>query len=414
MDQQRDSRPAVERLCQTVATDPDAVTVAEVFELVSDADVSDRYRLARALDRIVETNHSAGAETVERVTPLFASESDGERRFATMVVEQVAGRAPEHAASAIDELADVLASEDPFCRRHAVWALAHLSAFDPELLVPLVPRLVPGPDQPPYFEHDHVVLITRNVAREDPEAVIPLLPSLFEVLEAADTFVGNDGPDEPPESGDLLPWLDDSKEGVEPAIATAELLVDLSAAQPDAVAAHVEDAAQVLETVERVTVRRDVVDALATLATARPAAVVPAVSALGAQLDARDDVLQARAARALGLAYDAAPDEVAAAAAESLAALEPLLGHDDPAVRVAVASLYSCVAEQNPDAVAPFESSLLACLDSDQETVVASAAIALGALGTADATAALEDVLGRDLDPSVEGTVRGALDGARA
>ena len=410
MDDSPDSRAAVQRLRETVADDPEAVTVDELFDVVEEAGPEDRYHLAQILDEKIVADPAVADEAVERVESLFASDVNRDRRFAAIVVEQVAGREPRRATAAVDHLADGLRSDDPFVRRHAVWALAHLSDYDPGLVAPLVPDLEPDEDQPPYFEHEHVLLVLRNVARDDPEAVTPMLHSLFDVLANADSFVGKEDPSEPDQGHDLLMWLDGFKEGIEPGMTAAELLVDVSEATPKAVAGHVGEAVAVLESVDRVTVRRDVVEALATLATTRPSALRPAIPALAAQLDANDAVLQARAARALGLAFEAAPADVVEATAGSLAGLEPLLRDGTPSVRVAVASLYSCVAETDPDRVRPFEDTLIACLDADENTVIASVAITLGEFGSAEARRALEALLERDLEPTVEGTVGDALD----
>ncbi|WP_435320897.1 hypothetical protein [Haloarchaeobius sp. TZWSO28] len=413
MNERPHSTSAVDRLCATVAADPNASAVGETFDLVSEAGIADRYRLAKALDRIVAVDPSAVDEILDRVEPLIRSERSDDRRFATIVLEQVAGRAPARAASIVDHhLSDVVADDDLFVRRHAVWALAHVSDHDPAGVAPLVPKLEPGPERPPFFEYEHILLIARNVGQVDPDAIVGLVPSLFEVLSVADSFVGNDGMDEEPEGGDPLLWLDEFKTAIEPGMTAASVLAELSAARPDAITEYVADAADVLQTVSRVTVRRDVVEALSSLATDHPAAVQPAIGALAAQLESRDDVLQARAARALGLAYDAAPEAVAASVVDSLSSLEPLLRNSDPAVRVAVASLYSCVAETDPDAVAPFEDALIASLDTDQETVLASVAMTLGLLGTDDAIDAIEELLSRELDPSLEVAIRHALDGA--
>ena len=70
----------------------------------------------------------------------------------------------------------------------------------------------------------------------------------------------------------------------------------------------------------------------------------------------------------------------------------------------------SCVAETDPDRVRPFEDTLIGCLDAGENTVIASVAITLGELGSAEARRALEALLERDLEPAVEGTVRDALD----
>jgi HEAT repeat protein len=411
MNDRADLRATVQQVVDTAADDPDAVTVGKISDLVESAGIEDRYRLARALDHKVAADPSVADETIERVVSLYDSDVTDDQRFATIVIESVAGREPERAVPAIDALADALRSEDPYVRRHAVWALAHLSDHDPELVVPLVPDLDPDDDQSPYLEHEHVILVLRNVAREDFTATVPMLHSLFDLLENADAFVGSERFDEQSQYDDQLLWLDQFKESVEPGTVAAGLLVELSEAAPEAVADYVTDAATVLESVERVTVRRDVVEALATLATTYPSAVRPAIPALAAQLEASDAVLQARAARALGLAFEASPDEVVEATAGSLAGLEPLLRDGSPSVRVAVASLYSCVAEADPERVRPFEDALVACLDAEENTVVASAAIALGHIGSAEAKRALEALLERDLEPAVEGTVRDALDG---
>lgn len=410
MSERQDSRAAVRQICETAADDPMTITVSEIFDAVEDAGADDQYHLARALDNKIAADPSAADEAIERVESMFDSDANSDQRFATIVVEQVAGRDPERAAPAVESLASGLRGEDPFVRRHAAWALAHLSEHDPELVAPLVPSLEPGEGQPPYFEHEHVLLVLRNVARKDPAAVTPMLSSLFDVLVKADTFVGTDGPHDPQQGHDPLMWLDRFKEGIEPGMTAAEILVDVSEAAPDSVADHVEDATEVLESVDRVTVRREVVEALATLALDRPAAVRSTVPTLATQLEAGDAVLQARAARALGLAFDAAPADVVEATTGSLAALEPLLREGSPNVRVAVASLYSCLAEENPGAIQPFEGPLLACLDADEEAVVASAAIALGYLGTDDAERGLEALLERDLEPTVEAAVTDALD----
>ena len=112
MDDSPDSRAAVQRLRETVADDPEAVTVDELFDVVEEAGQEDRYHLAQILDEKIVADPAVADEAVERVESLFASDANRDRRFAAIVVEQVAGREPRRATAAVDHLADGLRSDE--------------------------------------------------------------------------------------------------------------------------------------------------------------------------------------------------------------------------------------------------------------------------------------------------------------
>jgi hypothetical protein len=334
--------------------DPESMLISTVVDRVESGDINDTYGPAQALDRKVVADPSVTPDVRDQVEPLLDHESTAVRRFAAIVFEQLAGRDPEVVTPMADSLIEHVDGEDVFVRRHVVWAIAHCSTCDPEAFVSGIQDLVPDEEVPPYIEREHLVTILKNVSTVDPAATLPMLPALFEVLAEGDDYVGTDKEDASVGNTNPLSWLDQFKPAFDPPLAATDVLLAVSETTPESIVDHVQDAAAVLEDVERVTVRREVVEALANVAQERPADVTPAISQLAAQLDSRNEVLQARSARALGLIYDAAPAAVTAAVTDNLSSLEPLLESESPNVRVAVASLFSCVADEKPDAIREF------------------------------------------------------------
>lgn len=404
-----DPTDRIQTLQERVEGDPDVVSVGEVVKLVEQADVAERRQLVAILDRKVAAAPSSVPDILEAIEPFFDHENDDVRTVAATTVERLAGRHPERVTDAVNPLSELIHDDYPFARRHAIWALAHLSDHDPELVAPRVPELRPANDEPPYFEPEHVVTILRNVAATDPGAIVPLLPALLEVIENADGSAGTraDGVHSP--QMDVPLDQDQFKEPIDAPLVAAELMADVGETAPDDLRPFVDNLSAVLENVDRRTVRREVVTALANLAEQDPAAVEPAIPALAAQLDARDVALRGRAARTLGLVAAVEPAAVTDAVESRLTDFEPLLREGTPSVQGAVAGLLSYIAEEDSAAVEPVVDPLIACLDTEEVFVRGSAAIALGYAGGQEAKAPLADLLDEDLDPALRETIHDAI-----
>lgn len=409
MSDEDDSTERISILRDRVDEDPDAVSVGEVVRLVEPADVAERRQLVAILDRKVAAAPTSVTDVLEAIEPFFDHENDDVRTVAATTVELLAGRYPERVTGTVDHLSALIHDDNPFARRHAVWALAHLSGHDPELVAPFVPELRPADDEPPYFEREHVVTILRNVVAEQPDEVVPLVPALLEVLESADrTSDGRTEGVHTPGSGGLVDQ-DQFKDPIDVPLVAAELVADVADTAPADLEPYVGDLIAIVEDAGRRTVRRNVVNALASLARENPAAVEPAVPGLAARLQARDVELRVHAARALALVAAVDPAAVTDAVESTVADLEPLLREGTPPVQGAVAGLLSYVAEADPATVDPVVDPLIACLDAEEVFVRGSAAIALGHAGGEDAKAALADLLDADLDPELRETVRDAI-----
>lgn len=400
----------LERLRVRIEEDPDAVSVAELVQRIEPADVSERREIVTLLDRKITADPSIAATLLDTVEWLFDHENNDIRTVAATIVEQLAGRYPKRAAPAVEHLSTLLHDEYPFARRHAVWALAHISEPAPDLVAPLVPDLRPAEDEPVYFEQEHIIILLRNVANTDLDAITPLIPALLEALESVD------GTAETTTEGVHSPGMEEQfdtdqfQDSIDVSLTAAELVAETGESAPDELIPYVEDLIAVHEAVSRETVRRELVRGFAALAREDPAAVEPTIPVLATALGARDVALQSHAARALGLLAAVAPEAVANAAGPRVDELEPLLREGTPPVQAAVAGLLSYVTEEDPVAVEPVVEALIASLGTEDRIVRASAAIALGYAGGADARSALVDLLDEDLDSDLRVTIRDAVD----
>ncbi|WP_276256050.1 HEAT repeat domain-containing protein [Halomontanus rarus] len=400
----------IEIIRERVEGNPDAATVEDVVTLIEHVDASERRRLVEVLDRKLAADPSTVPDLLRAVDSLFDHEIDDVRTVAATIVERISGRYPDRATPAIDRLAELVHDDSPFARHHAVWALAHISDREPALVAPLVPTLRPADDEPPYFEHEHVVTILENVSTTDLDAITPLIPALLELLEGADEFSGDSVGGVPSSGTSGTIDQDQFKEPIDAPLVAAELVADIGRTEPHELKPFVDDLIEVLETVSRRPVRREVVDALGGIAETDPEGVEPAIPALATALDATDVALQVRAAQALGFLAPTAPTSVTAAVEERVEPLAPILREGTPPARGSVAGLFSYVAEENPAAIAPAIDALIAALDTDAVYVRASAAIALGYAGGADARGALVTLLDDDLEPEIREPVREAIE----
>ncbi|WP_114579278.1 HEAT repeat domain-containing protein [Saliphagus sp. LR7] len=390
--------------------DLETVRIEEIVPLIEQADVAERRQLVDVLDRKVEADPSLASVLLNTIDPLFAHENDDVRTVAATIVESVASRHPERAKPAVDQLTSLLHKESPFARRHAVWALAYMSEHDPEHIAPVASDLQPASDEPPYFEYDHIIVLLRNVAEVDPNAIVPSLPALLEVLKHADKL------SESSTDGTYSPTMDGpgtrSRSGItiDAPLVAAELVADSTREIPAEIYPYTEDLIEILETVDRRTVCRELVNALAALAETDPSRIEPAIPVLADMLDSSDVPLRSRATRALGLVAGTAPEAVTSAVAAEITDLAPLLQEGTPPVQGSAAGLLSYVAEEDSDAVEPVIDPLIGCLDTKEMFVRASAVIALGYAGGETAKQALSELLDEDgLEPELRETTQEAL-----
>lgn len=390
--------------------DLNTVRIEEVVPLIERVDVGERRQLVDVLDRKVDDDPSLVSVLLNAIDPLFDHENDDVRTVAATIVELVASRHPERTKPAIDRLASLLHEESPFVRRHAVWALAHISEHDPDRVAPVASDLRPTSTEPPYFEYDHVVVVLRNVAEVDRSAIVPSLPALFEVLEHADELSEHSTADTYSPAMESPGDLDQSGIAIDAPLVAAEVVAGGAQENPADIEPYTEDLISILETVDRRTVSRELVSALAALAETDPSRLEPAIPILAGLLDSPDVPLRSQATRALGLIAETAPEAVTSAVASEIPDIAPLLREGTPPVQGSAAGLLAYVAEENPEAIEPVTDALIGCLDTEEVFVRASAVIALGYAGGEAAKRALSELLDEDrLEPELRETTSEAL-----
>jgi len=396
-----------ERLRERVRETPAEAIPAEfaraVWSSPRDADV-----VGEVLAALAEEGPFPGA--TEAVAGCLEADDVSVRRGGALALRVCTDAAPAVEATVSTALAGALTDGDHVVRRHALVALANAARARPRAAVECVDRLSGALDPDSLDLLSSGLEVATVAAETDPEAAVRLLGPLFDVLSG---LAGRD-----PGETTALPggasggardrYRNEVTELRRQRGRTVNVIATVLLGQPTAVAEVRDALTEALGCASLGPHRGSLAEVVGHVAETDPGAVEPMVDPLAGLLDEQDHEVVASAAWALGVLAEPFGERVADAAADHTGPLVDLLKTDDRRARVASAGLLAYVGEFRPEAARPAVDALVEMLNGGEPRERATAALALGHVGTDEALPALRSATD-DADDTVRSTAERAI-----
>ncbi|TYL37946.1 hypothetical protein CV102_14595 [Natronococcus pandeyae] len=369
---------------------------------------------ARTLRDVATTDPAA--VPIAEVVELLVLGNPETRQLAMACLEETIDGRPGESAAAVAAFERLLSDDDPHVRRRAALSAGAAIRNDAESFETLVPALRTIGNDPTEPGRDAAIQALSALALERPGSATDAVDPLIDVCHARVV------PTEPPRDGSgpsrdggyrddhtaaaVGPERDRRESTRVQAMAG---LTRIAAERPEAVVDRAERIAELLGDDHHL-VRAGTCEVLESVAETHPAAVEPFVPSLVDRLASdTEHPVPWRAADALNAAGDEYPIRVGEELRGVLDTIETFLERRDPGIRGVGVGLLAYAAQADADAVDDLVPRVHDLLEDDQAPVRANAALTLGLAGRGEAVDDLESLAADDPEPSVRDAATRAI-----